>query len=92
MGNGIFEITRDEPIESYGVSDITNAIVEGKNLCLNATIDTDPFTYMCMNTGGMGLKHGFSYGNGLVLFLLYYLITVAQYLYILNKIHKSLHS
>ena len=90
MGSAIFEITRDEPIDSYGISEITNAIVEGNNLCLNAAIETEPFTYMCANTGGVGLEHGFSYGNGIGLILLYYFIALAQYLYFLNKIHKSL--
>lgn len=90
MGSGIFEITRDEPIDSYGIGEIKNAIVEGNNLCINAAIDTQPFTYVCANTGGLGAEHGFSYGNGVGLILIFYFITLAQYLYFLNKIHKSL--
>ena len=90
MGSAIFEITRDEPIDSYGINEITNAIVEGKNLCLNTAIDSEPFTYVCTNTGGVGLEHGFSYGNGIGLILIYYFLMLAQYVYFLNKIHKTL--
>lgn len=90
MGNGIFEITPDEPIESYGLGEIKNAIIDGNNLCLNTAIDTEPLTYLCANTGGMGLEHGFSYGNGIGLIFLYYFLMLAQYMYFVNKIHKSL--
>ena len=90
MGNGFFEITRDEPINSYGIKQITNAIIEGNDLCLNAAIETEPFTYVCANTGGMGIEYGFSYGNAIALILVYNLIIIAHFLYLVNKIHKTL--
>tara|TARA_R100000700_G_C3179519_1_gene156253 strand:+ start:6773 stop:7051 length:279 start_codon:yes stop_codon:yes gene_type:complete len=90
VGSAVFEINREKPLNANDFQKTVDAIVEGKNLCLNAPIETDPYTYLCINTGGMGFEHGFSYGNGILLLLSYWLVTLLQYMYILNKIHKSL--
>tara|TARA_R110002020_G_scaffold185236_1_gene382758 strand:- start:831 stop:1103 length:273 start_codon:yes stop_codon:yes gene_type:complete len=90
MGNGIFELKPEEPIQSYGLEETIDAIINGKNLCLNAAIEADPLTYVCTNTGGLGAEHGFSYGNSSIIMLLFIITTYIQYLYFLNKIHKTL--
>ena len=90
MGNGIFELTPEEPIQSYGLKETIDAIIDGKNLCLNTAIEADPLTYICTNTGGLGVEHGFSYGNTSVVMLLFIITTIIQYMYFLNKIHKTL--
>tara|TARA_R110002020_G_scaffold382717_1_gene593413 strand:- start:765 stop:1037 length:273 start_codon:yes stop_codon:yes gene_type:complete len=90
MGNGIFELTPEEPIQSYGLKESIDAIIDGNNLCLNVAIDAEPLTYICTNTGGLGTEHGFSYGNSSIIMLLFIITTYIQYMYFLNKIHKTL--
>ena len=90
MGNGIFELKPEEPIQSYGLKETIDAIIDGKNLCLNTAIEADPLTYLCTNTGGLGKEHGFSYGNTSIIIFLFTILTYIQYLYFLNKIHKTL--
>jgi hypothetical protein len=91
MGKSIFQLTPADPIDSYGISEIKNAIVEGNNLCFISPINPEPLTYLCTNSGGVGLEHGFSYGNGAALIMLYFMITVAQYLYIYRLVTKNVH-
>jgi len=87
VGTGLFQLTPADPIDSYGISEIKDAIVEGKNLCFVGPIDSEPLTYLCINTGGLGFEHGFSYGNGFLLVL----AILAQYLYLYRLATKNVH-
>lgn len=63
MGLPVFFYEPEKPIPRMGASDVGEALVEGNKICFIGPFDYNPTTYLCGNSGGLGMEHGASFGN-----------------------------